>query len=158
MNRNIVDCAALLTVYSVLGNAERIVNNDPEFTNLHNALYNVIVELSKNIKHDDIFIIKKAIRDIERVLLPNGKVVTENMLLNQVDQILEDIKFNIPKGKNMSKDKKYAIDLLQELIRKDEQFSVIVYEELEMAEKYNSIIYEILRNSKKSKVRLSCYK
>ena len=58
----------------------------------------------------------------------------------------------------MSNNKKYAIDLLQELIRKAEHFSVKVYEELEMAEKYNLIIYEILHNSKKSKVRLSCYK
>ncbi len=158
MNKNVIDCAALLTIYSVLSNADRIVKKDPNFTNIHNALYNVVVELSKSIKDKDIAIIKRAIREIEIELLPAGKIVTENILLNQVDQILEDIKFNVPKGKKMSSDKKYAIDLLQELIKNDEQFQIIVYEELELAEQFNSIIYRILNNQNNKILRLSCYK
>jgi len=59
MNKNVINCAALLTIHSVLSNADRIKNNDEYFTNLHNALYNVIVEFAKYLKEDDIENIKK---------------------------------------------------------------------------------------------------
>ena len=54
MNKNVINCAALLTIHSVLSNADRIKNNDEYFTNLHNALYNVIVEFAKYLKEMDI--------------------------------------------------------------------------------------------------------
>jgi len=81
------------------------------------------------------------------------------MLLNMIDQIIQDIYYSIPVNKNMSNEKDKAIQILLKFIYNDEQFKVIVVEELDKAENFNKIIFEILnKNNNNNYGKLKCYK
>lgn len=146
MNQRKKSLVKLLTIFVILSNSDRIKNKEKYFTSLHNCLYNLTSLFTYNNNLNERKQIQEAIYNLEKKVLPAGFIISENLLLNMLDQEIENIRFSANKsGKHLSGEKLKTMNKLQELIYNDEQFNNLNnVENLDNADKINQIINELL--------------
>ena len=154
MNQRKKYLTQFLTIFVILNNSERIRNKEPFFTSLHNQLWNITSCFAYDGNKNEAKLIRKYIDKLEKSILPSGLVLTELTLLNMVDMLIENIKFDVKNyGKSLSSNKLKEMDLMQEMIYSEPEYkqfinnpeySELCLENLDKAEELNNYINKIL--------------